>query len=89
MISTILGMVLAIAKAIPIVDSWIQQLVAAYTASAIDAMKRENIDALRKALQGHDQRSLEIALGNPNPGGLSGDPGTIVVSSIPGVHNTP
>jgi hypothetical protein len=79
----IINEILAIAKAIPVVDSWIQALVVAYTALEISNMEKENREAVRKALYEHDQRELEKAVGNPNPGEISGDPGAVVVDAPP------
>lgn len=78
-----MGGIIALLKAIPIIDGWFQQLVAAYTASQIASMKKENRDAIRKAIIEHDQRGLEEAIGNPNPGEASGDSGAVIVDAPP------
>lgn len=78
-----IAIALAILRVIPILDGWFQALSAAYIAAQIDAMKKENLDAIRKAIVGKDQRDLERAIGNPNPGAPSGDPGAVIVPTIP------
>lgn len=77
---------MAIAKDIPIVQSWIQQLVTLYTVAQISNMSQENIDALKKAIEQQDQRDAETALGGSTISGqLSGTPGSTVVDTLPGV----
>jgi hypothetical protein len=78
-IPTILG----ILKAIPILDSWFQNLMVAYTKSKIDSMKKENRDAIREDIQNHDQRELEKAIGSPTAGLPSGDPGAVILPGPP------
>lgn len=85
-LSIITGIV-GLIKAIPVFDSWFQQLAALYVQSAIHSMQKENVDALRKAINEKDQRDLEKAIGNPNHGAPSGY-GTIR-DSIPGVPKSP
>lgn len=79
----VIAAIIAIAKAVPVIDSWLQQLVAAYTAARIASMKKENRDAIRKAVQEQDQRDLESAVGNPNPGEPSNAPGSEIISGPP------
>lgn len=81
MIEAVLGLV----QAIPILDKWMERLVAAYVASRISSMQQENREALRKAIELHDQRDLEAAIGHPSPGAPSGIPGTTLRDSLPGV----
>jgi hypothetical protein len=79
----IIALLLGIAKAVPIIDSWIQQLATAYATQRIADMQKENLDAIRKAIQDKDQRDLEAALGNPHPGEASGDPGAVITDAPP------
>lgn len=80
---SIIAAILAIAKAIPVIDTWIEQLSAAYVASRLATMKKENSDAIRKALVDHDQRDLEKAIGSPNAGQKSGDSGAVITDKPP------
>jgi hypothetical protein len=80
---SVISAILALLKAIPILDSWFQQFFAAYAEHEIANMKAENRDSIRKALAEHDQRDLEKAIGNPNPGEASGDSGVEIVDGPP------
>lgn len=86
MLSFIAG-IIAVAKAIPIVDSWLQLLMKEYFKSQIESMKKENLDAIRQSIDDHDQRYLEKILGSKKAGELSGLPGSVIVDHIPGVSN--
>lgn len=81
--SAIFGAIVGLIKAIPIFDQWFQQLAALYVSERIHSMKQENVDALRKAVAEKDQRDLEKAIGNPNPGAPSGFGD--IRDSLPGV----
>jgi len=83
---SIISLLLAIAKAIPIVDKWIQTLVAQYVNLRIETMRSENIKAIRSALIDHDQRELERSIGSKTPGEVSGDAGAVIVDKLPGVE---
>lgn len=85
---TVFGTILAVLKAIPVLDSWFQQLAVLYFNMQVSNMKAENRDAVRKALAEHDQRDLEKATGNPNPGQHSGETTSEIISGPPpGVGN--
>jgi UPF0716 family protein affecting phage T7 exclusion len=79
MISTIL----ALLKAVPIIDSWFQELLSAYITSRISSMKQENKDAIKAAFEG-DQREIEKALGDDKAGKPSGDAGASIIDHVPG-----
>ena len=81
----IVALITAIAKAIPILDEWMQKLVVYYFNSSVDKMRKENIDAIRKVLVNKDQRDLEKAIGSPSAGLPSGNPESDIVDSLPGV----
>ncbi len=83
----IFALILGIVKAVPIFNSWVEKFVAFYIEKQISDMVRQNREAIRKAIDGHDQREAERALGNPNPGGPSNVPGVVIVDSLPGVKN--
>jgi len=79
--------ILAIIKAIPSIKSLVDSFVSYYVGQQIAAMKKENKDAIRKALNEHDQIDLEKALGNPSAGEVSNNPGTSIIDAPPiGVH---
>jgi hypothetical protein len=85
---SVFGIILSILKAIPVIDSWFQQLVALYVAARIATMKKENRDAVRKAVEEHDQRDLEGASGSPHPGEHSGETSSeIIEGPPPGVNS--
>lgn len=63
--------------------AWFDDLVAFYVKLKIASMKRENREAIRKALHEQDQRDLEGAVGNPYPGEPSGDDGVTIVDAPP------
>ena len=79
----IFSTILAIAKAIPVLDSWLSQFMAFYTQQKIASMKDEDYQAVRKAVLERDQRDLEKAAGNPNPGEVSNAPGSEIISGPP------
>lgn len=79
--------VIALAKAVPIIDGWIQMLMKEYFKSQIESMKKENLDAIRQAIDDHDQRYLEKLIGSKKAGELSGTPGAVIVDHIPGVSD--
>jgi len=83
----VISAILALAKAIPIINQWIEELTTAYAVSKMAALKKENLDAIRKAINERDQRDLEKAVGNHHPGEPSGDAGSVIIDEPPpGVH---
>lgn len=81
-ISVIVQLILAIAKAFPIVDKWLDE---AYN-EKLKAMSKETRAAIRKAIDEQDQIDLEIAIGSVNAGRPSGIPGSEIVDKLPGVE---
>lgn len=79
--------VLALIKAIPVFQQWVERFMAWYIERQIAGMRQENRDAIRKAFEQHDTRDLEKAIGNPHAGEPSELPGTVVRDTLPGVHN--
>jgi hypothetical protein len=75
--------ILAIARAVPVIAEFLEKLSVAFTASRLASFRKENLEALRKAVKEYDQRDLEKAIGNPNAGEPSGDAGSEIVDSIP------
>lgn len=86
---TVFAYILAFLKVIPIVDGWVRDFIVYYSNSAIDRMTTENRAAIKKAIDGQDQRDLEKALGNPNAGEPSNIAGTELRDTLPGVSNPP
>lgn len=82
----IFTLVLAILRAIPPVNKWIEQFFVFYANKQIDRMEEENRIGLKKALHEFDQRELEKALGNKAPGEPSGNAGAVIVDELPGVR---
>ncbi len=76
---------IALIKALPVLKSFFDQLVAYYVSHEIAKMKEENKAAIRKAILDHDQRGIEEKLGSDRAGELSGVPGTEIRDSLPGV----
>jgi hypothetical protein len=83
--------VLAVLKAlaaIPAMKEAFDQFVSWYVRQKIEAMRKEDREAIKEAVLEHDQRRLEHAIGNPNAGEPSGIPGTIIVDDLPGVRKS-
>lgn len=78
MIATIFGTLLAIIKAIPAVKGMIDEFISFYVQNELSNMKKENFDAIRKAMDEHDQRELEKSAGSPTAGLPSGDSGAVI-----------
>lgn len=76
--ASIIAGIVAVAKAIPVVDKWLQQLMLAYAKNRIDAWDKAIFEGIKTAIVERDQRDLEKAIGNPNAGEPSGNPGTSV-----------
>lgn len=75
--------ILAIFKAIPVLDQWLEKFVTFYVEQKWKAMLEENRAAIRKALVEHDQRDIEKAIGNPEAGEPSKAPGVVIVDHPP------
>ena len=86
MVAQVIALLLGTTKTFPIVDRWVQMLVAAYIASRIGSMSKDQRDGIRKAIDEQDQRDLEKAIGNPQAGEPSGLPGVEHRPTLPGVH---
>lgn len=82
-VGSIISGIIALLKVIPVIDGWFQQLMVAYTQARIESMKRENREAIRKAILEHDQRDAEKVIGNPEPGEPSGNKGSEIVNEKP------
>ena len=87
MTGTILAIILAVFKAIPKIKELWDELVTMYIDHEIANMHEKDKEAIRKAIDGKDQRDLETQIGNPNPGSPSGLPHTVIRDELPGVPN--
>lgn len=83
----IISGIIAVANAIPVIDKWLTTLFIEFAKARRASMKQENIDAIRKALQSDDQRDVENILSPSQAGEASNAPGSVIVDSLPGVHN--
>lgn len=84
--SAFLSALLAIFKAVPTLKTWWDQLLTMYVKHSINEMHEADKEALRKALNEHDQRDLETQLGSTISGEASGAPGTELRDTLPGVQ---
>ncbi len=77
----IIATILAIAKAIPIIDKWLGELVAAYQAYKKKEVEESTKRAIDEGIKNQDQRPVESDQTSGKPSGL----GTIR-DSLPGVE---
>ena len=75
--------VVAICKAIPILNDLLQEFFAYYAKTQLAAMKEANREGVRKAVYEHDQRELEKTIGSDKAGEPSGHGD--IVDTLPGV----
>lgn len=87
--SSVFSTLLAIVKAIPILKEWVDSFVSMYKKHEEETMRKEDSEAVRKAINERDQRDLERQLGNPVPGEESHLPGTELRDSLPNVLPKP
>ncbi len=80
---SVFSTILAILKAVPVIEGWVQDFFVFYTQARLDAMRSENREALKKAFLEKDQRDLEKAIGNPTPGEESGNAGSEIKDTLP------
>jgi hypothetical protein len=85
-IASVIGLLTAIFKAVPAIKEWWDQLLVAYVMYAKNEIKKENREAIERALKNDDQRSIEIQLGADVAGLPSGAPGAVIVDDLPGVR---
>lgn len=80
---TWLALLLATMKAVPAVRKWWEELTIAYYAYQDHQIEKATRDGIKKALESHDQRDLEKAMGSTKAGELSGNPNTTIRPSRP------
>ena len=81
-LSLVAQIVLALSKAIPIVNKWLDEI---YNAR-IEAMKERNDEAIKTGFEQQDQRPIEDAMNSSKTGEISGVPGSEIVDKLPGVN---
>ena len=79
----IFAIILAVIKAIPAIQSFVDSFIVFYTNSEIDKMSASNLAAIKKVLNDKDQRDLEKAIGSPTAGKPSGDAGAVILPGPP------
>jgi hypothetical protein len=84
---TALSFLMALFRAIPSLKAWFDDLVALYIHVQLQSMREENRDAIRKAFDTGDQKPIEQAIGNSNPGDHSVVPDSELRDTLPGVPN--
>jgi hypothetical protein len=82
MVTSIIGIVLALLKAVPIFDQWFQAMYSAYFQMKSDAHDKEFVDAQRQLISNHDQRALEAAAGSSSANKPSADQSEIITRPI-------
>lgn len=70
--ATILGLLLALFKAVPALEKLWEDIVTTYVAAKIAQMKVANRDAIRRAIDTHDQRPIEVQIGSDTAGKPTG-----------------
>lgn len=90
-VSTILSLLLAVFKAIPVLKNWWDQLILMYVEKQKANLREEIRLGIYNAVNLKDQRDLEKAIGNPNAGKPVDVPDSEIVDSLPGVtpHSKP
>ena len=83
--TAIIALITALAQAWPSFKQWMDSLVAVYVSRQVAGMSQFNRDAIKTALTEQDQRDMETAMGSTRVGEVSGNAGTIIVDSLPGV----
>lgn len=68
---SVLAIIVGILKAIPVLDSWFQQIAEARYKQALADHEQSFTDGMQKLLQSHDQSGLEEAIGSSNAGAPS------------------
>jgi hypothetical protein len=84
--SEIISLLLAIFKAVPVLKEAWDRLLVLYIEHQENEMLEADRAAIRKAIDGQDQRDLEKQIGSTVSGKPSGIPGTEFRDSLPGVQ---
>jgi hypothetical protein len=88
MILKILGVLLALFKAVPAMKDWWEQLLALYVERQKELLNREIREAIIHALVEQDQRPIEKVIGSPHAGKPVNVPDSEIVDSVVGVKRT-
>jgi len=84
---SILALITAIIKLIPVLKDAFEQLAAYYVQTQIETMKAENLEAVRLAILAKDQRAIEKALGSSHEGKPVDMAGSEIVSHVVGISS--
>jgi hypothetical protein len=79
--------VLALVKSLPWLKDQVDAFIAWYLERELEGMKAENAAAILKCSRDKDQRDLEKAIGNSNPGVPSGI--GVIRNDLPGLPHPP
>ena len=74
--------IIAIIKAIPIIQKWFEELFILYFNMQVDSMRAENVKAIRKAIDEKDQRDIERALQSTLAGKRSHEVDSVLIDDI-------
>lgn len=74
--------IIAIIKAIPILQKWFEELFVLYFNMQVDSMRAENVKAIRKAIDEKDQREIEKALQSTLAGKRSSEVNSVIIDDI-------
>jgi hypothetical protein len=85
-VAAVIGLLTAIFKALPALREWWHELIVEYVTVAKNNIKKENKDAIKKALETDDQRPIEEQIGSETAGKPTNIDGTVIVDSLPGVR---
>lgn len=68
MAASIISGIVALFRAVPVLDSWFKSLMQAYFEMKLEEHDKNFVEAIRKIVLENDQRNLEHAIGSPNAG---------------------
>lgn len=72
--------------ALPKLQALVELFIVEYTKACISKMKKENRDAIDKAIKEHSQIDLEKLIGSSQAGKPSGDDGAVIVDDPVFLH---
>lgn len=88
MVASVFAIILGVLKAIPPLKDLFDRFLVFYAERQIANMKKENVEAIRKAMDEQDQREIEKAMGSSKAGEPTGVPGSRIVDSVHGVRHS-
>lgn len=81
----VIALIISVSKTFLAIKEWVDLFIVEYTKEQVKDMKKENRDAIKKAIEQQDQRDLEKSMGSTKVGEPSGIQGTEIVDTLPGV----